>query len=199
MSSRAIASDIAALRASSSIFLKKDFRHIKWAGVFGSFARETQTDSSDVDVVVIRPPLEKTCRMPPETLLLEDALPQVWGRKVDVISIEEDELRGYVSLEALLCSRTLFGSDQDDEVVRLRGIARDTLDSGFTKFVEIMDKIRRTQSRVSDLDFEVCNLFTTAFNVLVLPIMLTTFYTSISTFWHRRSSSKTFKITYYLF
>ena len=94
-----IASDIASLRA-SSVFLKQDFQNVNWAAVFGSFAQGTQTDSSDVDVVMIQEPRDYYY-MPPETLHLEDALPEAWGRKVDFIHIEKLELRGYVSMEAL--------------------------------------------------------------------------------------------------
>ena len=151
-----IASDIASLRASSSVFLKHDFYYVKWAGVFGSFARETQTESSDVDVVVIQEPRYRNGPVPPDTLHLEDALSEVWGRKVDVIYIDQgEELRGYITIEALLCSRTLFGSDQDDEVVYLRQIARDVLGSGFTIFSGIISMIRKTQSMVSKVQFKV--------------------------------------------
>ena len=158
---RTIASNIASLRASSpAVFSKQDFSHVIWAGVFGSYARETQTKSSDVDVVVIQKPRDKNCYIPPDTLHLGDALPEVWGRKVDIIYIMRNELRCYVSLEALLCSRTPYGSDQDEEVMRVRGIVRDMLDSGFVKFTDIVDKIRKTKSMVLDLDFQVCNHYT---------------------------------------
>ena len=155
--SRVIASNIASLRASSSLFLKQDFRNVKWAGVFGSFARETQTDSSDVDVVVIQEPRDYSCDIPPETRHLEDALPEVWGRKVDVVHIEGLEIRGYVSIEALLGSRTIFGSDQGDEIVQLRAIAKGVLDSGIAKFTKILSRIRRIQSILANANLEVHN------------------------------------------
>ena len=48
-------SNLPSLRTTSAaLFVKSDFRDVCWAGVFGSFARNTHTDRSDVDVVVWR-------------------------------------------------------------------------------------------------------------------------------------------------
>jgi predicted nucleotidyltransferase len=136
----------------------QDFRNIRWAGVFGSFARETQTDWSDVDVVVSKKPRDSNVRVPLDAVQLEDELLRVWGRKVDIIYITGSELRGYVSVEALLCSRTLYGSDDDNEVLRLRNKARDILDSGLVKLMATSETIQKTQSAVSDISFEVLQL-----------------------------------------
>jgi hypothetical protein len=44
---------------------------------------------------------------------LEEELHRAWGRKPDIVYIAEGKIRGYLGIEALLCSRTLTGSDQD--------------------------------------------------------------------------------------
>jgi predicted nucleotidyltransferase len=151
-----VTSNIASLRdTSSSVFSNQNFHNIGWAGVFGSFAPGTQTDLSDVDVVVIKKPRSETVRIPP--LYLEDELPRVWGRKVDIVYITGNEFRGYISVEALLCSCTLIRSDKDDEVIQLRSNARSILDSGFAKFTAILNMIRKTQSIVSGNIIEACN------------------------------------------
>jgi hypothetical protein len=58
---------------------------------------------------------------------------------VDVVYTTGEEFRGYISVEAPLCSRTLFGSDEDDEVIRLRNQAKDILETGYAKFSTILD------------------------------------------------------------
>ena len=99
---------------------------------------------------------------------LRDELFKVWGRKPDITYITESELRGYISLHALLCSRTLAGSDQDDAVVRLRNEAWDTLDFAFAKFTAILDMIRETRSLVEAITIEACN-YSAAFPSCVCP------------------------------
>jgi predicted nucleotidyltransferase len=111
----------------------------------GSFARETQTDSSDVDVLVFRDPPAKRISHSLNPLFLEEELPKVWRRDVDVVYTTGEEFRGYILVEALLCSRTLFGSDEDDEVIRLRNQAKDILETGYAKFSTILDAIRKAQ------------------------------------------------------
>ena len=44
-------------------------------------------------------------------LYLKDELLKVWGRKVNITYITESKFLGYISVEELLCSRTLAGSD----------------------------------------------------------------------------------------
>jgi len=108
-----------------------------------------------VDVIVIEIPHSEKIDIPP--LYLEDELLRVWGRKPDITYITKSELRGYNSMEALLCSRTLAGSDQGDEVVQLRNEAWDILVSGLDKFTAILDMIRETRSLVEAITNEACN------------------------------------------
>jgi predicted nucleotidyltransferase len=141
--------------AAAPVFSKPDFSDVRWAGVFGSFARETQTDSSDVDVIVLQDPAKRVPRSL-NPLFLEKELPKVWRRDVDVVYTTGEEFRGYISVEALLCSRTLFGSDEDDEVIQLRNQAKDILETGYAKFSTILDAIRKTQMKVIGVTVEVC-------------------------------------------
>ena len=151
---RVIADDIQTLRITSNpIFAHQGLSHIIWAGVFGSFARDSHTNRSDVDVIVIHDPdkkIDRQCH-----IYIHDELPMVWGRKVSIVTIEDNELRGYVSVEALLCARTIYGSDQDDGVLQLKRNAREILENGFTKFTQSVDMIKKTKDEVSDLSEEV--------------------------------------------
>ena len=144
--------------ASSPVFSKPDFNDIRWAGVFGSFARGEQTESSDVDVLLLfKKPREDNASRPLRPLYLEDELPRVWARRVDIAYVDDDEFRGYFSIESLLCSRTIFGSARDEELLRLRSAAEQILDSGIAKFTRIRSAIQQTRSVVSKISVQVCN------------------------------------------
>ncbi|KAK2762700.1 hypothetical protein FQN54_000874 [Arachnomyces sp. PD_36] len=138
--------------ASAAAFAKHDFRDIRWVGVFGSFARGTQTAESDVDIVVYRKPLREPS--PPDRLHLEDVLPRVWNRSVDIVYIEDSEFRGYVTIESLLCSQTIYGSARDEEVRQLRRKAAATLESGQENFSKIQEMIKDAQLTVEGVSEE---------------------------------------------
>jgi predicted nucleotidyltransferase len=159
---RVMSSDISALRKSAATALsQKDFQQIIWAGVFGSFATGKQTENSDVDVVVTQKPDDPAVNIPPDTLHLEDELPRIWGRKVDIVYITRgEELRGYISIESLLCSQSLYGSDQDPVVIQLRKDAKNVLDLGFNHFTNILADIRRTQALVAGISRQVGEIAT---------------------------------------
>jgi predicted nucleotidyltransferase len=156
-SKTSVSPTLSSLRAAAApVFSKPDFSDVRWAGVFGSFAREAQTDFSDIDVLVFRDPPAKRVSHSLNPLFLEEELPKVWRRDVDVVYTTGEEFRGYISVEAPLCSRTLFGSDEDDEVMRLRGQAKDILETGYAKFSTILDAIQKTQKKVTGVTAEVC-------------------------------------------
>jgi predicted nucleotidyltransferase len=155
-SKTSVSPTLSSLRAAAApVFSKPDFSDVRWAGVFGSFARGTQTDSSDIDVFVFRDPAKRVSHSL-NPLFLEEELPKVWRRDVDVVYTTGEEFRGYISVEAPLCSRTLFGSDEDDEVIRLRNQAKDILETGYAKFSTILGAIRKTQKKVTGVTVEVC-------------------------------------------
>ncbi|RMJ24528.1 hypothetical protein PHISP_04598 [Aspergillus sp. HF37] len=156
------AANVEDLRAlAGPIFTKPDFRDIQWAGVFGSFARRSQTPESEVDVVVYQKALTK--ELSPDRLYLEDVLPRVWNRRVDIIRVEDLEFRGYMSIETLLCSQTVYDSARDEEVLRLRRRASKTLDSGREHYVGILKKIEQIKSIVEGVSEEVNPLFYSIF------------------------------------
>ncbi|KAN0074251.1 hypothetical protein V8E54_008188 [Elaphomyces granulatus] len=139
-------------KAASSVFSKPNFHNVRWAGVFGLFAVGSQTKSSNVDVIVILMPHCEQINSHP--LSLEDELFRVWGRKPRIRYIRKGEFWHLTSVQALLCSRTLAGSDQDDEVVRLRNEARNILDSGLAKFTAVLDIVQWTRSLVEGITIE---------------------------------------------
>lgn len=117
-------------------FAQSHFQHVCWAGVFGSVAKGISNEESDVDVIVIASPEDPL--LPPDAPFLQDVLPRTWGRLVDVVPLEDGqtELEGYIQLEALLSSRTIYLRDDQarTEVVRLRLLASSTLDEAHDLF-----------------------------------------------------------------
>lgn len=153
--------NIADLRTSSKEALSlPDFKHILWIGVFGSFSRNQQTDRSDVDLVVVERsddvPAEYSGDANYEPWTLEELLPRVWCRPVEIVLLKE-ELRELVAIDSLLTSRTIYGDDQSVEILQLRRDARKYLDEGWTTFRNAEKDIEALKARISEVkDFEVC-------------------------------------------
>ncbi|KAI9880902.1 MAG: hypothetical protein M1830_009970 [Pleopsidium flavum] len=151
-------SSIATLRDSAtSVFSNKGYRNVVWAGAFGPFARGEQDESSDVNVVVVWNPAKEIGWQPLNDIFaldLDEELTKVFGRDVDVKNIGRGQIRSYHDVEALLSSRTLYGSEQDRSVVKLQKDARDILDSGIALFQSVFKKIDEARIAAGKLDFE---------------------------------------------
>ncbi|KAI5836912.1 hypothetical protein DFP73DRAFT_601733 [Morchella snyderi] len=151
--------NIADLRASSKVALSlPDFKDILWIGVFGSFSRNQQTDRSDVDLVVVEhshvAPAEYSGDANYEPWTLEELLPRVWCRPVEIVLLKED-LCELVAIDSLLTSRTIYGDDQSVEVLQLRRDAREYLNEGWKIFRNAERDIEALKVRISEVkDFE---------------------------------------------
>ncbi|KAH0604510.1 uncharacterized protein H6S33_006887 [Morchella sextelata] len=147
--------DIADLRTSSKEALSlPDFKNILWIGVFGSFSRNQQTDRSDVDLVVVEHshvvPAEYSRDANYEPWTLEELLPRVWCRPVEIVLLKE-ELRELVAIDSLLTSRTIYGDDQSVEILQLRRDARKYLDEGWEIFRNAEKDIEALKARISEV------------------------------------------------
>ncbi|KAF3481042.1 uncharacterized protein GIQ15_03801 [Arthroderma uncinatum] len=144
-------SDITTLiTAGTPALLRKDIARVRWAGIFGSFAVGEQSETSDVDVVVVHDPDDTRSKHPPVIWCLEDVLSEAWRREVDIVHITlGEDLRGYIAIESLLCSRTLYGSDTDPVIAQLLQRARDILNQGVTHFNNILSDIEKIKAMVS--------------------------------------------------
>lgn len=153
------ASNISSLRsAASPVFSNDGFRNVLWAGVFGSFSRGEQKESSDVDVVVVWDPAHKYGWHPHDdwfSLELQQELKRVWGREVDVIDIRRGRLGMFIDVEALLTSRTLYGSEMNEHVIKARRDALEVVDNGIAVFADASKKIRETRAMIEGKSFEV--------------------------------------------
>lgn len=161
--------------AAAETFAHSDLRHVCWAGVFGSVAKGTSDeDSSDVDVVVITSPEDPS--LPPDAPFLQDALPRTWGRPVDVVLLEkgQKELQGYIQLEALLSSRTIYLRDDQarTEVKRLRLLASSLLDEAHHLFTNVINHIYDVKKLVDGVSLEVYSGHTTTLLFRILTVIL---------------------------
>lgn len=154
-------SSIATLRESAtSVFSNKGYRNVVWAGAFGSFACSEQDESSDVKVVVVWNPAKEIGWHPLNDIFpldLDEELTKAFGRDVDVKNIGRAQIRSFNDVEALLSSRTLYGSEQDRSVVKLRKGARHILESGINLFEGVFKKIDEARIAAGKINFEVCS------------------------------------------
>lgn len=153
--------------AAAATFARPEFRHICWAGVFGSVAKGTSNENSDVDVIVSAFPEDPS--LPPFAPFLQDVLPRIWARPVDVIWIKEGqkELRGFIQLEALLSSRTIYLQDDHarDEVRRLRLLASSILYEGHHLFTRVTSRIHDVTKLADCISFQVYSAVSSLFQV----------------------------------
>lgn len=139
----------------AEVFTRTDYQNVRWAGIFGSFVRGEANEFSDVDVVVIEAPYDWSVTK----RLLEEVLPTKWSRPVDVIHIKEGqtELRGYIQLESLLASLTIFLRDDAarDEVARLRTFCKDSVEKGYALYSAVASRTDEVRHLVDDTSLEV--------------------------------------------
>ena len=102
---------LASLTAPVFSDIKSRFPTLEWVGVFGSVSRGTQRPDSDIDVLVGHASgadfLADVCGALYELL---EALPRAVGREVDVVNVVRGRPMGYVQMEGLLTSKTLWGA-----------------------------------------------------------------------------------------
>ncbi|KAF9447086.1 hypothetical protein P691DRAFT_761074 [Macrolepiota fuliginosa MF-IS2] len=97
-------------RRTSAIWKAGYARDILWAGIFGSVARNRARETSDVDFLIV---LEEHIHSA-EPIDFRERLAEVCGRDISLMCIWRgpDWAWGHVRVEALLSSRTVYGSRQ---------------------------------------------------------------------------------------
>jgi predicted nucleotidyltransferase len=119
---------------------------IAWAGVFGSVSRGTQRPDSDVDILVgYSKDADFWHDVCGSINWLTDNLSGVLGREVDVVPYVENCEMGYVHMEALLTTKSIWGDAS--WLVVSRDSAEKTLREGYTRTKnarEIWLRVRET-------------------------------------------------------
>jgi len=114
----------------AEVFQREAFKLVVWVGVFGSFSRGEQAETSDVDIVIFYHPdyserqvwgwysrCEKNrWGTDPD----EPKLKRLWGRKIDTVRIYEGTLRYEKDVEAILHAQTIYGDFNNPVLQGLR-------------------------------------------------------------------------------
>ena len=114
----------------AEVFQREAFKLAVWVGVFGSFSRGEQAETSDVDIVIFYHPdyskrqvwdwysrCEKNrWATDPDEPMLE----RLWGRKIDTVRIYEGTLCYEKDIEAILHAQTIYGDFNNPVLQGLR-------------------------------------------------------------------------------
>ncbi|KAI9707685.1 MAG: hypothetical protein M1836_000647 [Candelina mexicana] len=139
--------------SAAAYFAKQNFERVVWLGVYGSFARNEQTEESEVNLVGVTTKAQGEGKSY-ETTYLGEELVNVWGRKVVVHYIQGNTLELLHDVTALLTSRTIFGSEEASHVIKLRNDAMDMVLNGQAMFSQLSSDIQSTRALAISGDFE---------------------------------------------
>ncbi|KAI9883541.1 MAG: hypothetical protein M1823_004683 [Watsoniomyces obsoletus] len=135
----AMASKLDNLRSTAlPVFSRRDFRQVLWAGaLYPSY----QSSSDIVEVPVVYRDIKHDIN--PSSL--RRGLARVWGREVRVHEISKSAIQDYEMAELFVCSRTLIGSNRQNEVVQLFDLAKANIDSVSKRWHKINARIELAQ------------------------------------------------------
>lgn len=126
---------------------------ISWVGLFGSFARSTQSYESDVDLVIGYKTGIEADKIYLAAGNLVDNAEEAFGRQVELIHIIRQEVSTYMLLEALLTCVTVHGSEEWPR--RLQEQAREYLDNGYQRLKDSYSSLQTIHDRVAKTDRQV--------------------------------------------
>ena len=173
---------IAELReAASPIFSMQTFKTLVWLGVHGNLAYSQEDEPSsageheDVDIIAVWDPNSSAALHSPYAdryARLEEKLLQAWKREIYLLNITEGKLGDNTHTDAMLCSRTIYGSAQDQLVTKLRKDARAIVDQEFDIYSGVSQKIREVQGLVAATRVEVRRYVTLPSTLFMLTMYI---------------------------
>lgn len=90
---------------------KPEFAAVAWAGVFGSFAANTQTESSDVDLLVGYQ-IDATGDDIYYTGDISQQVGEMLARDVDCLYVKHEQTVGFIKCLAILQAKTVYGDKE---------------------------------------------------------------------------------------
>jgi predicted nucleotidyltransferase len=127
-----------------------DCKAISWVGLFGSFARSTQSPVSDVDMVIgYEPGIEADKVFSAAGTFVMNANDE-FGRKVELLHMMDQKVTSSVLLEALLTCVTVHGSEEWPQNVQER--SRKFLDDGYLRLKNSSSFLRRLQDLIAKMN-----------------------------------------------
>jgi predicted nucleotidyltransferase len=128
---------------------------ISWVGLFGSFARSTQSSESDVDLIIGYKPGTEADKIYLAAGNLVDNAEEAFGRQAELLHIIRQEVSTYLLLEALLTCVTVHGSEEWPR--RLQEQAREYLDDGYRRLEDSYSSLLTIHDLVAKTDRQVQN------------------------------------------
>lgn len=144
------------IRQQTAILLNNpECEPILWVGLFGSFARSTQSSESDVDLVIGYKPGIEADKIYLAAGNLVDNAEEAFGRQVELTHIIKQEVSTYLLLEALLTCVTVHGSEEWPR--RLQEQAREYLDDGYQRLKDSYSSLQTIHDLIAKIDRQVQN------------------------------------------
>lgn len=140
------------------------FKSLMWLGVHGKFAYSAEDeppsagDSEDVDVIAVWDPNSERAWHPSHAdrhTRLENTLGKAWKREIYLSDITDGKLGDNTHTDAMLFSRTIYGSAQNQLVTKLREEARAIVDQELDIYSGVSRKVKEMQAWVAATGVEV--------------------------------------------
>jgi predicted nucleotidyltransferase len=114
----------------AEVFQREAFKLAVWVGVFGSFSRGGQSETSDIDIVIFYHPDYSENQVWNSYSRCENnrwgtdpdepKLERLWGRKINTVRIYKGTLRYEKDVEAILHAQTIYGDFNNPVLQGLR-------------------------------------------------------------------------------
>jgi predicted nucleotidyltransferase len=127
------------------------FQPVIWVGLFGSMSRSTHSDASDIDFIVGYD--TSTNNLYSVIDRITTGAEHIFDRPVEFLHLVNPKPSAYLTLDALLTSITVYGSDQWPK--SLRESSRMYLDEGYLRFKKAYQLLKAMEKLVSVATKEV--------------------------------------------
>jgi len=142
------------IRCRTAILLKDpECEPVSWVGLFGSFARSTQSSESDVDLIIGYKDGTDPDKIFSAAGNLVMNVEEAFGRQVELIHLMKQEVCSYLLLEALLTCVTVYGSEEWPHNVQEQ--AQTFLDDGYRRLKDTYTLLRKMRDLVTKTEKHV--------------------------------------------
>jgi predicted nucleotidyltransferase len=147
---------------------------VSWVGLYGSFARSTQSSESDVDMIIGYKNGTDADKIYLAAGNLVMNAEEAFGRRVELVHMMKREVCSYLLLEALLTCVTVYGSEEWPHNVQVQ--AQRFLDDGYRRLKDSYSLLRRMRDLVATTDKQVASIANSANNSRFYRILMKLLY-----------------------
>jgi predicted nucleotidyltransferase len=136
------------IRYRTAILLKDhECEPVSWVGLYGSFARSTQSSDSDVDLIIGYKDGTDMDKVYLAAANLVVNAEEAFGRQVELVHMMRQKVSSYLLLEALLTCVTVYGSEEWPHNVQEQ--AQRFLDDGYRRLKDTYSLLRRIRDLIT--------------------------------------------------